>query len=102
MRESNFVALYGHYMLKRIPIDFIFNVNLQLANLQLGVANVHKFCARKSNDFSFAWNSNCFSNCFFQKKIRKSLVVLLLFAYFAIVILQSSTLGWISRGKNDK
>ena len=87
MRESNFVALYGHYMLKRIPIDFIFNVNL------------HKICARKSNDFSFAWNSNCFSNCFFQKKIRKSLVVLLLFAYFAIVLLQSSTLGWISRGK---
>ena len=91
MRESNFVASYGHYMLKRIPIDFIFNVNLQLANL-------HKICARKSNDFSFAWNSNCFSNCFFRKKIRKSLVVLLLFAYFAIVLLQSSTLGWISRG----
>ena len=86
MRESKFVASYGHYMLKRIPIDFIFNVNL------------HKFCARKSNDFSFAWNSNCFSNSFFQKKIRKSLVVLLLFAYFAIVLLQSSTLGWISRG----
>ena len=58
-------------MLKRIPIDFIFNVNLQLANLQLGVANVHKFCARKSNDFSFAWNSTCFSNCFFQKKDKE-------------------------------
>lgn len=87
-------------MLKRIPIDFIFNVNVQLgvANVHIMPANVHKFCARKSNDFSFAWNSNCFSNCFFQKKIRKSLVVLLLFAYFAIVLLQSSTLGWISRG----
>ena len=82
-------ALYGHYMLKRIPIDFIFNVNVHIMP-----ANVHQFCARKSNDFSFAWNSNCF----FQKKLRKSLVVLLLFAYFAIVLLQSSTLGWISRG----
>lgn len=79
----------GHYMLKRIPIDFIFDMNVHIMP-----ANVHKLCARKSNDFSFTWNSNCS----FQKKLRKSLVVLLLFAYFAIVLLQSSTLGWISRG----
>ena len=66
MRESNFVALYGHYMLKRIPIDFIFNVNVHIMP-----ANLHQFCARKSNDFSFAWNSNCFSNSFFQKKDKE-------------------------------
>ena len=38
-------VLYGHYMSKRSLIVFIFNtkVHIMPTNLQLGVANVHKY-----------------------------------------------------------
>lgn len=38
-------VLYGHYMLKRSLIVFIFNTKAHImpTNLQLGVANVHKY-----------------------------------------------------------